>query len=54
MNSQIEKIIFGGRLMLLPMYLGLILTLLVYAIRFSVQTAELLWHSLTLTDTQIL
>jgi uncharacterized protein (TIGR00645 family) len=54
MNSQIEKVIFGGRLLLLPMYLGLLLALVVYDIHFAVLTAEMVWHSFTLSETQIL
>ena len=54
MVSQIEKIIFGGRFLLLPMYLGLILALSVYAIRFGAQVWELLVHALTLNDSEIL
>lgn len=40
--------------MLMPMYMALSLTLAVYTLRFSVQTVDLLWHSLSFTDTQIL
>ena len=54
MRTQLEKIVFGGRFLLLPMYLGLILALAVYTIRFTVQTGSMLMHALTLTDTQIL
>lgn len=54
MRTQLEKIVFGGRFLLLPMYLGLILALGVYTIRFSVQTGSMLMNALTLTDTQIL
>ncbi|MBK9281324.1 MAG: YqhA family protein [Candidatus Obscuribacter sp.] len=54
MNKRFEKIIFGGRLLLLPMYLGLLLTLLVYGVRFLVHAAELVAHSLSYTDSQIL
>ena len=54
MRTQLEKIVFGGRFLLLPMYLGLLLALVVYTIRFTVQTGSMLMHALTLTDTQIL
>ena len=53
MVSRIEKIIFGGRFLLLPMYLGLILALSVYAIRFGAQVWELLVHALTLNDSEM-
>jgi uncharacterized protein (TIGR00645 family) len=54
MNKQFEKFIFSGRLLLIPMYLGLIVTLLVYAIRFSVETFELVWHSFAMSETDML
>ncbi len=54
MKRIYEKLIFGGRMLLLPMYLGLSLALAVYALRFTVQTGYLLWNSLTFSDTQVL
>ena len=49
-----EKIVFGGRFLLLPMYLGLSVALLVYSLRFIVQTAELAWHSVSYSNTEVL
>jgi len=54
MNKKFEKIIFSGRLLLLPMYLGLIVTLLVYTVRFSVETFELVCHSFAMSETDML
>lgn len=54
MTAQLEKIIYGGRLLLLPMYLGLIIALVAYALRFCMQAVDLLWNSVSFTDNQIL
>lgn len=54
MKSKVEKIIFGGRVLLLPMYLGLILALAAYAARYIVNVGELLIHFLTFDEVQIL
>ncbi len=54
MKLQIEKIIFGGRILLLPMYLGLILALAAYAAKYIVHVAELLMHFLSYDESQIL
>ncbi|MFA7340676.1 MAG: YqhA family protein [Candidatus Obscuribacterales bacterium] len=50
----LEQIVFGGRFLLLPMYLGLSIALLVYSVRFIVQTAELAWHSVSYSNTEVL
>lgn len=54
MKNKVEKIIFGGRVLLLPMYLGLILALAAYAARYIVNVGELLTHFLTFDEVQIL
>jgi len=54
MKVEFDKIIFGGRFLLLPMYLALSLTLAVYTLRFPVQTFSLLYNALSFSDTQIL
>jgi uncharacterized protein (TIGR00645 family) len=54
MKAQIEKVIFGGRILLLPMYLGLILALSTYLARYVVEVGELLRHFLSYDETQIL
>lgn len=54
MKLQFDKIVFGGRFLLLPMYLALSVTLAVYTLRFSMQTFELLYHAVSYSDTQIL
>lgn len=54
MKTICEKVIFGGRMLLLPMYIGLSLALAVYALRFVVQTGYLIWNSLAFSDTQVL
>ena len=53
-SRTLEQIVFGGRFLLLPMYLGLSIALLVYAVRFIVQTAELAWHSVSYSNTEVL
>lgn len=54
MNTKIEKLMLSSRWLLLPMYLGLSIALMVYTVRFAVQTGELLLHSLTFSDNDIL
>lgn len=51
---QIEKLIFGGRLLLLPMYLGIIVALVVYVLRYIKETMEMAVHALSASDDQIL
>lgn len=54
MNNKVEKVMLLSRWLLLPMYLGLSVALLVYSVRFGVQTGALLWNSLSYTDNEIL
>lgn len=49
-----EKLIFGGRLLLLPMYLGLTVALAVYAVRYVIDIYHLLVNFMSYDDTQIL
>ncbi len=50
----LEQTVFGGRFLLLPMYLGLSVALLVYAVRFIVQTVDLAWNSISSSNTEVL
>lgn len=50
----LEQIVFGGRFLLLPMYLGLSVALLVYSVRFIVQTVDLAWNSVSSGNTEVL
>lgn len=54
MKVQIEKVIFGGRLILLPMYLGLIVALAVYVGRYMTEIYLLVEHFFNESDEQIL
>ncbi len=54
MKTLFDKIVFGGRFFLLPMYLGLTLALAVYAVRFCVQSASLVLNVLSYSNTEVL
>jgi len=53
-KSQLARIIFMGRWMQVPLYLGLIVALGVYAYRFLVQLSTLLMHVTSLEDLGIM
>ncbi len=50
----LQKIIFMSRWIQAPLYLGLILTLIVYVYEFAIGIFQLFTHLFSLTDTQIM
>lgn len=53
-KQTIAKIIFMGRWLQMPLYLGLLLVLTAYAYRFSIELYELLHHLNGLNDIQVM
>lgn len=52
--ALISQLIFMGRWLQAPMYIGLLLILTAYAYRFLKELAELVWHINALNNTQIM
>lgn len=53
-KQKIAQIIFMGRWLQMPLYLGLLLVLAAYAYRFSIELYELIRHLNGLNDVQVM